>query len=272
MDKKAETKPENLTMLQIRYLTELDQLEKKKGAVRRIAATCGVNHSQVSRFFKKCTEEGELTESLDFTEKGRRKLDWHCKMVRDVRDYLERSGITEGMEEVLGELIENIDYAHLEKLVKSDRRTNPGTQMRRREDVITDITEILEYGNYEVVVAILQHDGTKRSMADRGFEPTAMIRYNKRGAWLELTIREMDAVSRINGEDMFGHLATLKYLHQGVYRYADIKNGKVRIPLDACYYQNFDNGVLRGNIMITVTCSVGNGHMPESTARVIFKL
>lgn len=109
-------------------------------------------------------------------------------------------------------------------------------------------------------------------MADRGFEPVALIKYNKRGAYLELTIREIDAVSRVNGEDMSGHLATLKYLHQGIFRYADIKNGKVKIPLDACYYQNFDNGVLRGNVMITVTCSVGNAHMPESTARVVFKL
>ena len=272
MDGKEENKIENLTMLQIQYLIELNKLEKKKGAVRMIASKCGVNHSQVSRFFKKCMEEGELTENLDFTEKGIRKLDWHRKMIRDVRDYLERNGITEGTEEVLGGMIENIDYAHLEKLVKSDRRTKPGTQMYKHEDIITDITDILEYGNYEVAITILQHDGAKRSMADRGFEPVAMLRYNKRTACLELTIREMDAVSRVNGEDMFGHLATLKYLHQGIYRYADIKNGKVRIPLDACYYQNFDNGVLRGNVMITVTCSVGNEHMPESTARVVFKL
>ena len=272
MDRKEDYKIENLTMLQIQYLIELNKLEKKKGAVRMIAAKCGVNHSQVSRFFKKCIEEGELTESLDFTENGKRKLEWRCKIMRDVRDYLERSGITEGTEEVLKGMIENIDYIQLEKLVKSDRRTNPETKMRKREDVITDIRDILEYGNHEVAVTILQHDGAKRSMADRGFEPVALIRYNKRGAYLELTIREMDAVSRVNGEGMSGHLATLKYLHQGIFRYADIKNGKVRIPLDACYYQNFDNGVLRGNVMITVTCSVGNAHMPENTARVVFKL
>lgn len=54
-------------------------------------------------------------------------------------------------------------------------------------------------------------------------KPVALIRYNKRGAYLELTIREIDAVSRVNGEDMSGHLATLKYLHQGIFRYADIK-------------------------------------------------
>ena len=76
MDRKEENKIENLTMLQIQYLIELNKLEKKKGAVRMIAAKCGVNHSQVSRFFKKCIEEGELTESLDFTENGKRKSEW----------------------------------------------------------------------------------------------------------------------------------------------------------------------------------------------------
>lgn len=161
MGRKEEYKIENLTMLQIQYLIELNKLEKKKGAVRMIAAKCGVNHSQVSRFFKKCIEEGELTESLDFTENGKRKLDWRCKMMRDVRDYLERSGITEGTEEVLKGMIENIDYIQLEKLVKSDRRMNPETKMRKREDVITDIRDILEYGNHEVAVTILQHDGAK---------------------------------------------------------------------------------------------------------------
>lgn len=157
MDRKEEYKIENLTMLQILYLTELNKLEKKKGAVRMIATKCGVNHSQVSRFFKKCIEEGELTESLDFTENGKRKLNWRCKIIQDVRDYLERSGITEGTEEVLKGMIENIDYIQLEKLVKSDRRMNPETKMRKREDVITDIRDILEYGNHEVAVTILQH-------------------------------------------------------------------------------------------------------------------
>ena len=43
MDRKEEYKIENLTMLQILYLIELNKLEKKKGAVRMIAAKCGVN-------------------------------------------------------------------------------------------------------------------------------------------------------------------------------------------------------------------------------------
>lgn len=272
MDRKLENYSEHLSMQQIRYLTELVQLDKKRGAVRTIAAKYGVNHSQVSRFFKKCIEAGELTEDLDFTESGKRKLHWHHRMINDVRDYLERSGMTVGTEEVLKGMIENIDYTYLEELIKSNMMSNQKIQMKKQEERMTDITEVLEYGNYEVAVTILQHDSAKRSMADRGFEPTAMIRYNKRGAYLELVLKEIEGVSRMNGENMFGHLTALKYLHQGIYRYADIKNGKVRIPLDACWYQQFDHGILRGNVMITVNCSVGDVHMPESTARVIFKL
>ena len=58
MGRKEEYKIENLTMLQIQYLIELNKLEKKKGAVRMIAAKCGVNHSQVSRFFKNASKKG----------------------------------------------------------------------------------------------------------------------------------------------------------------------------------------------------------------------
>lgn len=40
------------SMLQIRYLTELAKIGKKRGSVALIADTCGVSHGPVSRFFK----------------------------------------------------------------------------------------------------------------------------------------------------------------------------------------------------------------------------
>lgn len=82
----------------------------------------------------------------------------------------------------------------------------------------------------------------------------------------------MHAFSRINGQEMSGHLSSLKYLNGEMYRTADIRNGKVRIPLSACHFQKFEHGILRGNLMITVSCSVGEAYMPESTARQIFKI
>ena len=40
----------HLTVLQIQYLTELEQLEKGRGTIGAVAAKCGVKHPTVSRF------------------------------------------------------------------------------------------------------------------------------------------------------------------------------------------------------------------------------
>ena len=233
----------HLTVLQIQYLTELEQLEKGRGTIGAVAAKCGVKHPTVSRFFKSCIEKGYLTESLEFTDKGKKMLRWHQKVQKDVREYLERSGITEGIDDVLKGMIENIDYRRLEELTKSHMRINKEIQMQKEQNQIRNIEELVEYGNR-----------------------------NKRGCYLELTIREMHAVSRINGKQMKGHLTCLKYLQGDMYKIADVKNGRIKIPLNACGFQNFDHGTLRGNLLITVSSSVGEAHMPESTARLIFKL
>ena len=47
----------HLTVLQIQYLTELEQLEKGRGIIGAVAAKCGVKHPTVSRFFKSCIEK-----------------------------------------------------------------------------------------------------------------------------------------------------------------------------------------------------------------------
>ena len=262
----------HLTVLQIQYLTELEQLEKGRGTIGAVATKCGVKHPTVSRFFKSCIEKGYLTESLEFTDKGKKMLRWHQKVQKDVREYLERSGITEGIDDVLKGMIENIDYRRLEELTKSHMRINKEIRMQKEQNQIRNIEELVEYGNHPVVISILQTDGSSRSMAENGFEPLGIVKRNKRGCNLELTIREMHAVSRINGKQMKGHLTYLKYLQGDMYKIADVKNGRIKIPLNACVFQNFDHGTLRGNLLITVSSSVGEAHMPESTARLIFKL
>ena len=151
-------------------------------------------------------------------------------------------------------------------------RLNRGIQMKKEEDGIGEIEELIEYGNHMVAISIMQIDGSGRSMAEHGFEHLGIVKRNKRGCYLELTIKEMHATSRINGREMTGYLADLKYLQRDVYKIAGIKNEKVRIPISAFRFQKFDHGMLQGNLMITVSCSVGEAHMPESTARLIFKL
>ena len=95
------------------------------------------------------------------------------------------------------------------------------------------------------------------------------MKKNKRGCYLELTIKSNACAIRVNGQEMTGHLKRLKYLQGDMYKVADIRNGKVRIPLEACNFQNFDHGVLRGNLAITRVLFRGRGTYAGNTARLV---
>lgn len=100
----------------------------------------------------------------------------------------------------------------------------------------------------------------------------AVVARHTRGNWLELTIREMQAHSRIDGRMMQGHLTSLKYEQGGMMKVAKVKNGKVKIPLEACQFYQNTRGRNYGSVPVTLACSVGQMHMPESTALLRFWL
>lgn len=263
------------SVLQIRYLTELEKTGNGRGCVSVIAEACGVSHGPVSRFFKECINCGYLTEKYEFTETGTQALDMYKKIIRNVQAYLERLGVRESeIPEKLRQLVENVDYDVLMTMTKSDFQMQEHTSHEpKEEDVPYFLENVLEKGKYQVGIAIHQlgHGSTpKLSMAHRGFEHIACVRHNNRGSWLELTIKPMHARSRIDGAEMTGHLSSLKYEKQGQLFEADIKDGRLRIPLSACRFMKNHSGNIKGMIPITVTCSVGKAHMPESTALLTF--
>ena len=122
-----------LTLNQVKYLTLLDKLEQKRGAVQNIADQCGVRHPTVSRFFKACVEKGYLTENYAFTEKGRRILEWNQKLEQGVREYLVTIGVNEGIDDFVRGMMENVDYNILEKTI-SKRAVISGTQMKQMKN------------------------------------------------------------------------------------------------------------------------------------------
>jgi len=80
----------------------------------------------------------------------------------------------------------------------------------------------------------------------------------------------MSAHSRVSGETMVGKLKTLKYEHDEVLETVDIVNNIVRIPMEACKIHKWTGVGTMGVVPVTVTCSVGLVHMPESTALLYF--
>ncbi|MFR4896271.1 MAG: hypothetical protein ACLUB0_08880 [Blautia hansenii] len=69
---------------------------------------------------------------------------------------------------------------------------------------------------------------------------------------------------------MRGHLESLKYRDRGILCQADIRAGRLKIPLRVFAFRKKQDGTLKGILPVTVSASVGRTHMPESTALLIF--
>lgn len=175
------------SMLQIRYLTELAKIGKKRGTVALIADTCGVSHGPVSRFLKECIGAGYLNEGYEFTEKGTRALKTYQRILKEVGAYLERIGIPEPeIPEKTRQLIENVDYSLLMTMTRNSGQVKESRNRTNAEEgSLYYLDHVLEKGCFEVGIAIYQMNTegtTKLSMANNGFEHLARIRNNTRGS------------------------------------------------------------------------------------------
>ena len=123
------------SMLQIRYLTELAKIGKKRGSVALIADTCGVSHGPVSRFFKECMGVGYLTDTYEFTEKGAQALRTYQRILKEVGLYLERIGIPEvEITEKTRQLVENVDYSLLMTMTRNSGQVKESRNQQIAEE------------------------------------------------------------------------------------------------------------------------------------------
>lgn len=278
MEQGENFKRKNLpTIQQLQYLLELERIDKRRGMVAMIAEICSVNHGAVSRYFKSCVERGYLTDNYEFTELGKAWLDGYRKLIKELEVYLTKIGIPQKeIAENVKDMIENVDYYTLTSMLRNNQKMRSVYRAEKKEALSRNfLEEILEYGNQQVYFTIYHMSNEKKfsiSMANRGFAKPGYLRHNKRVSWIELNICEMTANSRVNGETMVGHVEALKYEHNGILHMAEVSNGRIRIPLEACRFHRRQGGEVKGMIPVTATCSVGRSHMPESTALLIFWL
>ena len=276
MEKGEHLKRQNRpTMLQLKYLQGLSRVEKKRGAQGSIAEYYNVNRSTVNRFFKNCIERGILTEALEFTVEGQEWLERYVKLYENLQKYLEEIGARpEEIEETIDVIVEDIDIHMLELMINAHAEKK-SVYKRKENELNQEIQNNLQKCERHPVVFRLyrmnKKPGQSRdSMAMRGFEETAEIVQDKGESYLELKVKDMSAHSRVSGETMVGKLKTLKYEHDEVLETADIVNNIVRIPMEACKIHKWTGVGTMGVVPVTVTCSVGLVHMPESTALLYF--
>lgn len=276
MEKGEHLKRQNRpTMLQLKYLQGLSRVEKKRGAQGSIAEYYNVNRSTVNRFFKNCIERGILTEALEFTVEGQEWLDRYVRLYENLQKYLEEIGARpEEIEETIDVMVEDIDIHMLELMINAHAEKK-SVYKRKENELDQEIQNNLQKCERHPVVFRLyrmnKKPGQSRdSMAMRGFEETAEIVQDKGESYLELKVKDMSAHSRVSGETMVGKLKTLKYEHDEVLETVEIANNIVRIPMEACKIHKWTGVGTMGVVPVTVTCSVGLVHMPESTALLYF--
>lgn len=266
------------TMQQLEYLMSLENKEGGRGIVTKVAEECGVNHAAVSRYLKSCQENGLLTDEFQFTKAGRIWLNGYKRILKDLDEYLEEIGTDrKAMEAVKKEMIEHIGYGTLYNMIQHHSRTKRILRFHQREEIhqnfLRDILPTwMEQPVYFQLFRKNQKTGYGVSMANEGFEKPATLLHNRRGRWLVLKVREMSAVSRINGRRMSGYMDSLKYPMDDTIHAVEIHDGVLRIPLKACQFHCRQGGEIEGMIPVTMTCSVGRTHMPESTALLVFWL
>ena len=276
MEKGEHLKRQNRpTMLQLKYLQGLSRVDKKRGAQGSIAQYYHVNSSTVNRFFKNCIERGILTEALEFTAEGQEWLDRYVRLYENLQKYLEEIGAKpEEIEETIDVMVEDIDIHMLELMINAHAEKK--SVYKRKENELDQETQnnLQKCERHPVVFRLYRMNkkpGQSRdSMAMRGFEETAEIVQDKGESYLELKVKDMSAHSRVSGETMVGKLKTLKYEHDEVLETVDIVNNIVRIPMEACKIHKWTGVGTMGVVPVTVTCSVGLVHMPESTALLYF--
>ncbi len=276
MEKGEHLKRQNRpTMLQLQYLQGLSRVEKKRGAQGSIAESYGVNRSTVNRYFKNCIERGILTEGLEFTATGAEWLERYTKLYENLQNYLKEIGARpDEVDETLDVMVENIDIHMLEMMINA--QTEKKSIYKKKENELDRAIQnnLQKVERHPVVFRLYRMNkklGQDRgSMAMRGFEDIAEIVQENGESYLELKLKEMAAHSRVSGEMMAGKLKTLKYQHNEVLEEARIENNIVKIPMEACRIHRWTGIGTMGIVPVTVTCSVGQVHMPESTALLYF--
>ena len=269
-----------LSLAQITYLEMIEKLEQdgQKCSVTKVAALSRVTHAPVSRFFKGCQEQKILDKQNHLTEKGRQLLKEQKKLWQETARLVQDLGFAgEALEQGIRNLMEDVEPELLRRILEREQRRKelallcesgekPGTVPAKA------VEELICFGIHAVEFRLFRLRGEGLSMADHGFEHPAYIRKDETGVWFELRLRKMQERSRKDGHMMTGKLETMRYENQGVLQEVQTEEDRIRVPLSAFQFVKEFQKEFTGSLYVTVTCTVGEEHMPENTARLMLWL
>lgn len=255
------------------------QFSEENRKITKMAQSLGMEKYEMSRQVALLAKE-ELIDRNDvrnpiLTPKGRLLAEKYANRMKLAQNHLTFEGVAKEkiMKDALMltlycsdsffETLQLLEETMRMKQFFAERKTFSGNEF----------CEQIKDGNYTFPFIIYREKvkgHNNISMANDGFVHPCEVIIRENGGVILLKAIEMNENSKFNGVKMRGMVQHLKYYDGKEFVEAMVSGGFIQIPLNCFHFVNIGSDtmtrVLHGSICLKMRCSVGEIHMPESTA------
>lgn len=247
--------------------------------ITKMAQALGVEKYEMSRQVAQLEKEGYVDRSdprsPKLTEKGRKLAEGYTRRMELAQNHLIYEGVPK--EEARHDAIMLTLYCG-DKTFENIQRMEETLRMK---EIFADkpnfsgreFSEEINEGHYTFPFIIYREKvkkGNNISMANKGFAHPCEVIVGEGGGFVLLKAVDMDEISGFSGLKMKGRVRHLKYFDGKQFIEAAVNGDFIQIPLDYFQFHSIGddslNRILHGSICLKMCCSVGQVHMPESTA------
>lgn len=271
--------PETLTPFQIQLLLYYLEAEPKKRTVTDSARILGTTKWAVTRALdaleKQDVVERQENRKTVLTASGK-KLAEKCRgQMKILEQYMQYQDIppVQIKENALRALSAGFSDEFMARLAEQEGRMRLKEIFAGRRDFHGgDICNYLKDGSYYFPFIIYREQiksHNNLSMANRGFENPCELIVKDHEGLVYLAVKTVSAESMSSGKKMEGRVNKMQYLYDGEFRDGGIDGRYVYFPVTALNFIAMGKGrdtLLHGSVCLKMQCSVGDMHMPESTA------
>ena len=271
--------PETLTSFQIQLLLYYLEAEPKKRTVTDSARNLGTSKWTVTRALD-ALEKQDIVERQEnrktvLTVSGKRLAEKCRSKMKILEQYMQYQDIPPAQikENALRALAAGFSDEFMARLAEQEGRMRLKEIFAGRQSFNGgEICNYLKDGNYYFPFIIYREqlkNHNNISMANRGFENPCELIVKEHEGLIYLAVRTVAAESASSGKTMEGRVNKLQYLCEGEFRDAGIDGRYAYFPVTALNFISMGKGrdtLLHGSMCLRMQCSVGDLHMPESTA------
>ena len=270
---------ESLTPLQIQLLLYYLSTEPSKRTVTDSARNLRVGKWVITRAMDSL-EKLNIVERLGnrktvLTVSGEKIAKTYQKQMKVLEQYMLYQDIPPAQikENALRALAAGFSDEFMERLAEQESRMHIKEIFAGRRDFHGgDICNYLSDGSYYFPFIIYREqikNHNNLSMANRGFENPCEVIVKDHEGLVYLAVKTVSAQSMSSKNKMEGRIQKMQYLYDGEFRDGGIDGRYVFFPVTALRFISMGKGrdtLLHGSVCLKMQCSVGDMHMPESTA------